>query len=66
MGHTPDKDWESFFGFNSVLSGTYFLLRLEAIMGDPLNEFFKVVNKKMPPDCAEANEYLAEDRVMCQ
>ena len=27
--------------------------------------FFKLVNQDTDPSCAEANEYLAEDRVMC-
>lgn len=30
-----------------------------------MDEFFKLVNKEQDPTCAEANEYLAEDRVMC-
>jgi len=30
-----------------------------------MDAFFKLVNKTEPPTCPEANEYLAEDRVMC-
>ena len=30
-----------------------------------MDTFFKLVNKDSPTTCAEANEYLAEDRVMC-
>jgi len=30
-----------------------------------MDAFFKLVNKAKPPTCPEANEYLAEDRVMC-
>ena len=30
-----------------------------------MDEFFKLVNSDISPSCAEANEYLAEDRVMC-
>ena len=30
-----------------------------------MDEFFKLVDRPEPPSCAEANEYLAEDRVMC-
>ena len=29
-----------------------------------MDEFFKLVNNDQYPTCAEANEYLAEDRVM--
>lgn len=65
MGHTPDKANESFFGFNSVLPGAYSMFRWKAIKGEPLDEFFKSVTSENLPSCAEANEYLAEDRVMC-
>ena len=65
MGHTPDKANESFFGFTSVLPGAYSLFRWKAIKGEPLEEFFKNVNRKDLPTCSEANEFLAEDRVMC-
>ena len=65
MGHTPDKCNESFFGFNSVLPGAYSIFRWDAIKGDPLDEFFKNVYRKDDTTCAEANEFLAEDRVMC-
>jgi len=30
-----------------------------------MDMFFKLVNQDSDPSCAEANEYLAEDRVMC-
>lgn len=65
MGHAPDKANESFFGFNSVLPGAYSMFRWEAIKGGPLDEFFKNLTRTSDPSCAEANEYLAEDRVMC-
>lgn len=65
MGHTPDKANESFFGFNSVLPGAYSVFRWKAIKGEPLEEFFKNVTREDLPSCAEANEFLAEDRVMC-
>lgn len=64
MGHAPDKANESFFGFNSVLPGAYSMFRWKAIKGKPLDEFFKI-NKVEEPSCSEANEFLAEDRVMC-
>jgi len=65
MGHSPDKACESFFGFNSVLPGAYSMFRWKAIKGEPLDEFFRSVTSTETPSCAEANEYLAEDRVMC-
>lgn len=30
-----------------------------------MDKFFKLVNSGVDPKCNEANEYLAEDRVMC-
>ena len=45
MGHAPDKANESFFGFNSVLPGAYSMFRWKAIKGEPLDEFFKSVNR---------------------
>jgi chitin synthase len=30
-----------------------------------MDAFFKLANSSRPPSCPEANEYLAEDRVMC-
>lgn len=65
LGHTPDKACESFFGFTSVLPGAYCLFRWKAIKGSPLDMFFKNVTREETPTCAEANEYLAEDRIMC-
>lgn len=65
LGHTPDKACESFFGFTSVLPGAYSVFRWKAIKGTPLDKFFKNVTRKETPGCAEANEYLAEDRIMC-
>ena len=37
----------------------------EAIQGGPMDKFFKLVYSGVDPKCNEANEYLAEDRVMC-
>lgn len=65
MGHTPDKACESFFGFTQVLPGAYSVFRWSAIKGEPLDAFFKNVTRTVTPTCAEANEYLAEDRIMC-
>ena len=65
LGHTPDKACESFFGFVSVLPGAYAMFRWKAIKGPPLDQFFKNVNTTEPPACSGANEYLAEDRILC-
>lgn len=65
LSHSPDKACESYFGYNSVLPGAYCLFRWEAIQGGPMDAFFKLVNSDGDPSCPEANEYLAEDRVMC-
>jgi chitin synthase len=65
LSHTPDKAMESFFGYNSVLPGAYCMFRWKAISGAPMDAFFKLVNSTKEPTCPEANEYLAEDRVMC-
>jgi chitin synthase len=45
MGHTPDKACESFFGFTSVLPGAYSMFRWQAIVGPPLFEFYRGLNK---------------------
>ena len=65
LGHTPDKATEAFFGFTQVLPGAYSVFRWKAIKGEPLDAFFKNVTRQEIPTCAEANEYLAEDRIMC-
>ena len=41
------------------------MFRWNAIKGGPLDAFFKNVTRTETPSCAEANEYLAEDRIMC-
>ena len=64
MGHTPDKACESLYGYNSVLPGAYSLFRWEAVQGKPLQEFYRGNNKESL-SCAEANKFLAEDRIMC-
>lgn len=67
MNHSLEKPNESFFGFNSVLPLSYSLLRWKAIKGEPLNRLFKnsSLYRDEYPSCAEANEFLAEDRIMC-
>jgi chitin synthase len=41
------------------------MFRWSSIKGTPLNVFFKNVTSDTLPTCAQANEYLAEDRIMC-
>ena len=41
------------------------MYRWRAIKGQPLDQFFRSVTRSSLPSCSEANEYLAEDRVMC-
>ena len=41
------------------------MFRWKAIKGEPLDAFFKNVTRVEIPTCGEANEYLAEDRIMC-
>lgn len=64
LGHSPDKCCEGFFGYITVLPGAYSMYRLEAVQGSPLKKFFKGVDGDDDATCGEANEYLAEDRVM--
>jgi len=40
------------------------MFRWTAISGKPMDTFFKLVNSDIDPTCPEANEYLAEDRVI--
>jgi len=65
LGHTPYKACEAFFGFSQVLPGAYSFFRWNAIRGQPLDVFFKNVRRSDIPTCSQANQYLAEDRVMC-
>ena len=63
---SPEKPFESLFGFATALPGAYSMLRLKAIVGSPLDMLFKNVSR--PPteiSCSEANEYLTEDRILC-
>lgn len=70
LSHYLDKATETLFGFVSVLPGAFSTFRWSAIKGKPLGAFLKGakdefgdLNKIM--DCADANKYLAEDRIMC-
>jgi len=64
LSHFIDKAFESCFGFISVLPGAFSMFRWQAIKGDPLESFFKGLDKSSHTP-KEANAYLAEDRIMC-
>lgn len=64
LSHSPDKCCEGFFGYITVLPGAYSMYRLESVQGSPMEKFFKGVDGEKDATCDEANEYLAEDRVM--
>ena len=64
ISHFIDKAFESLFGFVSVLPGAFSMYRWEAIQDQPLQHYFKGLDKNNL-SCAQANMYLAEDRIMC-
>lgn len=70
LSHYLDKSTETLFGFVSVLPGAFSTFRWEWINGSPLDEFLKGAADEFGDlskirACAEANKYLAEDRIMC-
>ena len=70
LSHYLDKAAESLFGFVSVLPGAFSTFRWEAIKGRPLDEFLKGSKDEFGDQTkimhwADANKYLAEDRIMC-
>ena len=70
LSHYLDKAAESIFGFVSVLPGAFATFRWEAIDGKPLDEFLKGAKDEFGDSSkimhwADANKYLAEDRIMC-
>lgn len=58
------KTFEGWGGFVQALPGCYCMYRYEALRGEPLNKFFKLINAQQEPTCWEANEYLVEDRLL--
>jgi chitin synthase len=70
LSHYLDKSTETLFGFVSVLPGAFSTFKWECINGKPLDEFLKGVKDEFGDmmhimSCADANKYLAEDRIMC-
>lgn len=64
LSHYIDKAFESTFGLISVLPGAFSMFRFQAIKGDPLESFYKGLDKEHHTPL-EANTFLAEDRVLC-
>ncbi|GAA5900584.1 hypothetical protein JCM6882_000915 [Rhodosporidiobolus microsporus] len=68
MSNILDKSLESTFGFVSVLPGAFSAYRYKALLGKPLDEYFKGENMHAPGaivSLGESNKYLAEDRILC-
>ncbi|KAI8620208.1 chitin synthase-domain-containing protein [Chytriomyces sp. MP71] len=64
MSNILDKPLESVFGYISVLPGAFSAYRFEALKGVPLECYFKGETPH-GENVAEANMYLAEDRILC-
>jgi cellulose synthase/poly-beta-1,6-N-acetylglucosamine synthase-like glycosyltransferase len=63
--HVVDKNFESLFGYISVLPGAFSAYRWSALNDSKtLSEYFKTIGNDKA-DCAMANRYLAEDRIFC-
>ncbi|KAI8621911.1 chitin synthase-domain-containing protein [Chytriomyces sp. MP71] len=70
MSNILDKPLESMLGYITVLPGAFSAYRYEALLGQPLDMYFKgealhaatIVGK---PNVSESNMYLAEDRILC-
>jgi chitin synthase len=60
-----DKPLESICGYISVLPGAFSAYRYEAILGYPLDCYFKGELIHGGSDIFAANMYLAEDRILC-
>eukprot|EP00474_Spongospora_subterranea_P005503 CRZ05961.1 hypothetical protein [Spongospora subterranea] len=61
-----EKSMESVFGFISVLPGAFSAYRYAAIVGEPLNQYFKQINTDIVQISPfKGNMYLAEDRILC-
>ncbi|KAJ3401775.1 Chitin synthase, class 2 [Chytriomyces hyalinus] len=64
MSNILDKPLESVFGYISVLPGAFSAYRYRALLGRPLESYFKGENPH-GTNVSEANMYLAEDRILC-
>ncbi|KAI9209850.1 chitin synthase-domain-containing protein [Polychytrium aggregatum] len=60
-----DKPLESVCGYISVLPGAFSAYRYVAVIGAPLEQYFKGEFMHGGSDIFAANMYLAEDRILC-
>jgi chitin synthase len=65
MSNILDKPLESVFGYISVLPGAFSAYRYKALLGKPLEQYFKGETIHGSEDIFAANMYLAEDRILC-
>lgn len=68
MSNILDKPTESVFGFISVLPGAFSAYRYKALLGRPLEMYFKgekLHSGEGSNSIFEGNMYLAEDRILC-
>jgi chitin synthase len=65
MSNILDKPLESVFGYISVLPGAFSAYRYRALLGKPLEQYFKGETLHGSEDIVAANMYLAEDRILC-
>jgi chitin synthase len=65
MSNILDKPLESVFGYISVLPGAFSAYRYTALLGRPLEQYFKGEVIHGSEDIFAANMYLAEDRILC-
>jgi len=67
MSNILDKPLESEFGYISVLPGAFSAYRYEALLGEPLDAYFKgeTIHENPEGSLFKSNMYLAEDRILC-
>ncbi|KAI9220783.1 chitin synthase-domain-containing protein [Blastocladiella britannica] len=65
MSNILDKPLESWAGYISVLPGAFSAYRYKALLGRPLQQYFKGETLHDSGDVFQANMYLAEDRILC-
>ena len=71
MSNILDKPLESVFGYISVLPGAFAAYRYKALLGKPLQMYFKGETMHggggdgSGAGLFERNMYLAEDRILC-
>jgi chitin synthase len=65
MSNILDKPLESVLGYISVLPGAFSAYRYRALLGRPLEQYFKGETLHGSEDIFAANMYLAEDRILC-